>query len=155
VAKRPEDERFLSHVKKLPNDGCWLWTAFKMKSGYGFFRTPSRHELAHRASYRIFCGTLIPGLEVMHTCDNPSCVKPVHLRLGTRLENMQDAKRKGRNARGEGHGRSKLLPGHVVFAIESALSNREIAKALGVSHGHISDIKSGKRWKHLLENYHR
>jgi predicted XRE-type DNA-binding protein len=151
----PEDERFLSHVKKLPDDGCWLWTAYKMPNGYGNFRTPVRHELAHRAAYRIFCGTLFPGLDVMHTCDTPSCVKPAHLRLGTRKQNMQDAKNKGRNARGEGHGRSKLLPGHVVFALESKLRQWEIALALGVSQSHISAIKARKKWAHFVENCHR
>lgn len=125
-----------------------------MKSGYGNFRTPERHELAHRASFRIFVGPLIDGMDVMHSCDNPSCVNPEHLSLGSRSDNMRDAKNKGRTARGVGHGCAKLTPAQVEFARISTLSQRDIAEKLGISQGHISAIRAGKRWAHL-ENNHR
>lgn len=87
----------------------------------------------------------------MHSCDNPSCVNPDHLSLGTRTENMQDAKRKGRNARGEGHGRSKLSCRDVEMIMKSPLSQAEIGQLFGISQGHVSEIKAGKKWSHLSE----
>ena len=142
-ARMPETDRFMSYVHKSDN-GCWLWTAYRMKNGYGMFRTPARHELAHRASYRLFVGEL-DQRDVMHACDTPSCVNPAHLRLGTRAENMQDAKSKGRMRFGENHGRAKLTNEQVEFAKTAPGLQREIAAMLGVTQGHISFIRSGNR----------
>jgi hypothetical protein len=153
VARKTEAERFLSHVEKT-KEGCWLWTAYRMRSGYGFFRTPLRHELAHRSSYRLFKGPLISGLDVMHSCDNPGCVNPSHLRLGTRTENMRDAKAKGRTSFGASHGRSKLVESDISAILGSPLKQRETAEHFGISQGHISAIRAGKRWSYLAEESH-
>ena len=158
----PESERFMSHVHKHEN-GCWLWTAYRMKNGYGMFRTPARHELAHRASYRLFVG-ILDEKDVMHACDTPACVNPEHLRLGTRRENMQDAKTKGRMRVGETHGRAKLTDAQVEFAKTAPGLQREVAALLGVSQGHISFLRSGNRCHQVTtpqmgkaqeRNYHR
>ena len=143
MAGRPrisEPERFMSHVDKNKN-GCWLWKAYRMKNGYGLFRTPSRHELAHRAAYRLFTGPL-DKRDVMHLCDTPACVNPEHLKLGTRAENMQDARNKNRMAVGEKHGRAKLTNEQYEFAKTAPGLQREIAKILGVTQSHISFIRS-------------
>lgn len=150
--RRSEKARFMSHVKKA-TDGCWLWTACTMANGYGQF-TPAgakqgEHELAHRASYRIFNAALDEEMDVMHSCDNPSCVNPNHLRLGTRADNMQDAKRKGRTARGEGHGRRKLTADQVREIRLASGSQREIADSFGIGQGQVSRIRSGARWASL------
>ena len=139
----PEAERFMSKVHKAEN-GCWLWTAYRMKNGYGFFRTPIKNELAHRAAYRLFNGAL-DARDVMHSCDNPACVNPEHLSLGTRKENMQDAKTKRRMRVGELHGRAKLTNEQVKFAKTAPGLQREIAALLGVSQGHISFIRGESR----------
>jgi hypothetical protein len=139
----PEVDRFMSHVRKS-EDGCWLWTAYRMKNGYGMFRTPARHELAHRVSHRLFVGEL-DQRDVMHVCDTPACVNPEHLRLGTRTENMQDAKSKGRIRLGEAHGRAKLTNKQVEFAKTALGLQREIAVVLGVTQGHISFLRSGNK----------
>ena len=159
--KQLEVDRFMSHVHKH-DSGCWLWTAFRMKSGYGFFRTPLKNELSHRASYRLFNGQL-DTRDVMHQCDTPSCVNPNHLVLGTRLENMQDAKRKGRMCIGERHGRAKLTDEQVEFIRKSNKLQREIAVEFGITQSHVSCLKKGKKWQNRkLElgttqegNYHR
>lgn len=135
-----EIDRFMEKVHKTET-GCWLWKAYRMKNGYGFFRTPAKNELAHRASYRIFIGPL-DKRDVMHACDNPTCVNPEHLSLGTRKENMQDAKKKMRIRFGESHGRAKLTNEQVEFAKIALGLQREIAEILGVSQGHISYIRS-------------
>ena len=79
----------------------------------------------------------------MHSCDTPACVNPEHLSLGTRKENMQDAKRKLRMRVGELHGRAKLTNDQVEFAKTAQGLQREIAEMLGVTQGHISYIRSG------------
>jgi hypothetical protein len=136
----PEAERFMEKVNKMEN-GCWLWTAHCMKNGYGLFRTPARNELAHRVAHRLFNGAL-DQRDVMHACDTPACVNPEHLSLGTRKENMQDAKRKSRMRVGELHGRAKLTNAQIEFAKITSGLQREIAAVLGVSQGHISAIRS-------------
>ena len=135
-----EVERFMAKVHKAEN-GCWLWTAYRMRNGYGNFRTPLRHELAHRASYRLFIGVL-DARDVMHSCDTPSCVNPEHLSLGTRFENMQDAKSKMRMRTGEAHGRSKLTDMQVALVRAASGLQREIADTFGISQGHVSTIRS-------------
>ncbi len=160
--KQSEVERFMSHVHKH-DSGCWLWTAYCMKkNGYGFFKTPYKNQLAHRASYRLFNGQL-DTRDVMHKCDVPNCVNPEHLVLGSRLENMQDAKRKGRMRVGERHGRSKLTNDQVDLIKKSNKLQREIAAEFGITQGHVSCLKNGTKWQsQKLElgitqegNYHR
>lgn len=141
--KMSEVERFMSKIHKAEN-GCWLWSAYRMKNGYGLFRTPAKNELAHRASFRLFNGPL-DTRDVMHSCDTPACVNPEHLKLGTRKENMQDAKQKMRMRVGELHGRAKLTNEQVEFARTAKGLQREIAEILGVTQGHISFIRNNNR----------
>jgi predicted XRE-type DNA-binding protein len=141
--RMPEVERFMSKVHKAEN-GCWLWQAYRMKNGYGLFRTPTKNELAHRVAYRIFSGAL-DARDVMHACDNPACVNPQHLSLGTRKENMRDAKNKLRMRAGETHGRAKLTNAQAEFAKTAPGLQREIAAILGVTQGHISAIRNEHR----------
>jgi len=133
----------MSHVQKS-NNGCWLWTAYRMKNGYGMFRTPARHELAHRSSFRLFVGAL-DKRDVMHSCDTPACVNPEHLSLGTKTENMQDAKKKGRMRVGERHGRTKLTDEQFEQVKTAPGLQREIAALYGISQGHVSFIRSRNR----------
>lgn len=141
--------RFLSKIKKSET-GCWEWQDFKLPRGYGFFGIKFDRQLAHRASYQLYKGPIGEGLEVMHSCDNPSCVNPNHLSLGTRTDNMRDAKKKGRTARGANHGRSKLTEDEAIYALVTPLSQNKTARFLGVSQTTISEIRSGKKWTHLL-----
>lgn len=85
---------FWSKVIKQP--GCWGWTGHTRWDGYGRFRHQYKAVFAHRLSYEIHYGPIPEGMCVMHTCDNPICTNPKHLRLGTHLENMRDMRAKGR-----------------------------------------------------------
>lgn len=93
-------ERLWQRVIKT--DGCWMWTGSKAGAGYGVMQVNHAHIYVHRLSWEIRNGGPIPeGMEVMHECDTPACVRPDHLKLGTHDENMKDMITKGRrNARG-------------------------------------------------------
>lgn len=121
---------------------CWLWVRGKDKDGYGRFRNDLK---SHRVSYTLANGD--PGsLSVLHSCDNPACVNPEHLFLGTQQDNMLDKKTKGRHRPGEQHPNAKLIQKDVVDILHSELSGRELARKYNVSEATISYIKSRKRW---------
>lgn len=94
-------DSFMSKVSPEPNSGCWIWTGATDASkknkwkGYGVFR----YRAAHRVSYELFVGPLIPGLYICHRCDMPLCVNPAHLFQATNRENQIDCNRKGRRKR--------------------------------------------------------
>ena len=90
-------------IERIPIGGCWLWTGTKWKSGYGYFRKDKKIQTAHRYFYSLYKGNFDPNLCVLHVCDNPSCVNPEHLFLGTHTDNMRDMTAKGRhrNCKGE------------------------------------------------------
>ena len=96
---------FWSKVKKTR--GCWNWTASLTKAGYGQIQARKiRPEpmLCHRVSWELHNGYIVGGLHVLHTCDNPACVRPEHLFLGTQRTNNKDRQLKGRTASGDRNG---------------------------------------------------
>lgn len=88
-------ESFWSKVDKT--ETCWLWTKSKYRHGYGCFCAMGTRHKAHRVSYEIAYGKIKDGLFVCHKCDNPSCVNPDHLFLGTHKDNALDMVNKGRH----------------------------------------------------------
>lgn len=87
--------RFWAAITKI-QDGCWLWQGPMARKGYGRFYFTKGKVLAHRAAWELTFGIIPEGLHVCHHCDTPLCVRPDHLFLGTRSDNMTDAYKKGR-----------------------------------------------------------
>ena len=134
--------------------GCWNWTAGKDSYGYGQMRVGGRKRLVHRISYEEYVGSIPSGQCVLHRCDNPACINPAHLFLGTQVENMADMVSKGRqphtSLKGTLHGQAKLTEADVI-AIRAAIgsSQSELAARYGVSPSQIGHIRRGKRWSHI------
>jgi len=131
------NKSFSDNFQKVES-GCWEWKGCKNKYGYGVKRVNGKSVLAHRASYMIYNGEI--GLEhVCHKCDNPSCVNPNHLFLGTHQDNMSDMATKGRK-------NTKLSFDDVKAIRDSNLTNKELSKIHDVSERTIRHAKNTSNW---------
>jgi hypothetical protein len=141
-------EEFIEKFNKkvLKTDDCWIWLGSKTSDGYGKIEFHDVSYRAHRISYEIHYSD--PGVYlVLHTCDNPACVNPNHLILGTHEHNVADRVRRGRSAVGEKSGRAKLKEKDIYEIRGSNLSNRELAKLYGMDETTIGKIRNRKLWK--------
>lgn len=135
---------------------CWIWQKSIKKANYGNLWWDGKHYISHRASWIVHFGSIPIGLNVCHKCDNPQCVNPSHLFLGSYLVNNRDRKNKCRNANthGERNPFAKLTEAQVIDILKR-LRNREkgrhIAKLYKVTEHTISSIKRGKNWSYLKE----
>lgn len=134
----------------VADGGCRLWTGRPGGPGYGEVAIGGKRYLAHRLAYETFVGPIPEGKEfyVCHKCDNPLCIEPEHLFLGTVFTNTVDCVRKGRNHR-------KLDEADVIRIREEMKSPRRgkvarLAKELGVTSTLVSRVAKGKCWRHLL-----
>lgn len=144
-------------MKPMDWDACWPWQGSGSRGeepSYGNFKIKSyASERAHRISFALYNGKSPGPLLVCHTCDNPPCVNPSHLFLGTVKDNSEDMVRKGRGAkrdqRGALNGAAKLTADNVEAIrsmILSGLTNKAIAVRFGVTHQIISKIRRGHAW---------
>lgn len=143
-------KRLAKHYKANEQTGCWEWTAALTKYGYGKFDFNGDSDIAHRVAYKLFRGPIPKKMLVCHHCDNPICVNPKHLFLGTPKENMQDAMKKGRMTRGNKLWSAKLNDKQVKEILGSSELRSEIAIQYDVSWSTIDCIKKRKTWKHVL-----
>lgn len=154
----PIEQRFWSKV--LKSDGCWEWKANKHIFGYGliFDEVGKKPKTAHRVSWEIHQGSIPKGLCVLHKCDNPSCVRPDHLFLGTHQENMIDKTRKGRVPKGSLNKSSKINEKQafeikVIYAL-GGISMKKLGNQYGVSSNVVCRIVNSKLWTHATKNSH-
>jgi hypothetical protein len=177
---RPIAERFWTKVNKdgpipkhCPELGpCWLWTGNKDKGGYGLIgkgRAGQGCLQAHRVSWEVNAAPIPEGLKVLHYCDNPPCVNPSHLHLGSYADNNHERNSRGRTARGE-RMPNAILTDELARKILSEVilrkigapgegggqnqkrmvgSLRYLAEKYGVSHGGIQAIVERRTWKHV------
>lgn len=152
TARLPLYERFWMKVHIEPDaSSCWEWTAFRNSKGYGVCQLPGGKgfELAHRTSWRLANGDLPDGVHVLHACDNPSCVRPSHLFLGTHTQNMRDMAVKGRMNGSHG---IKLAPSDVLAirrAVRDGATQAALAAQYGVAPTTINNLVKRRTWKHL------
>lgn len=149
--------RFWKRVSKGP--GCWLWLGAKGKFGYGVIaKSTYGQDLAHRYSYEIEKGRIPKDLCVLHSCDNPPCVNPDHLWIGTLADNNADMVRKGRQVtnplliRGSLQGLSRLTEDKVreIRTLRTqGKRDREIGNKFGIAHSTVSLICLRKTWAWL------
>jgi hypothetical protein len=138
---------------------CWNWTGtLNRRGGYGQcnFLRDGKRLLAHRWSWLLARGPIPDGLHVLHRCDNPRCVNPEHLFLGTHQDNMRDAILKGRRkhpspprVRGEKHGRAKLNAEQVKAIRLDDRTSGAVAKDYGMSPSTIHEIRERRIWRHV------
>lgn len=158
----PLAERFWPKVDRSGGtNACWLWLA-STKKGYGqlWVRELGRAALAHRISYELNIGEIPNGLFVCHTCDNPTCVNPNHLFLGTEEDNNRDCYSKGRGSmqrhpelfRGEHGGSAKVSEGDVLEMRRlrrDGVMLKDLAAQFGISVHGVHSIVTGKTWCHV------
>lgn len=144
-AYKPLHERLLSGYVETAS-GCWEWTKFRNKDGYGSIGLAGRAVArAHRVSWMLHFGEIPAGMHVLHRCDNPPCINPAHLFLGTPADNSRDKVAKGRAARnrGEKNGFSKLKRADVEWALDArskGMTQQQIADRIGVSQVRVSQL---------------
>jgi len=139
--------RFMSKVDKT--DSCWNWTAGVSSFGYGQFSVGHRGYGAHKYSWIMRKGEPPKGLFVCHKCDNPKCVNPAHLFLGSQADNMNDKVKKKRAQKGIGCYNHKLTNEQVVSIINDKRIYKDIAKEYGISISLINQIRAGTAWRHI------
>lgn len=146
-------ERLWERVDKTDPSGCWVWTGSRISSGYGQFSLGNKSVRTHRISYELHYGPIPPGLSVLHRCDNPPCVRPEHLFVGTPAENNADkiAKGRGRVPRGEANGLSKLTEIQVreIRARRGFDTYQALADEFGVSIGTVHNVMHRIVWRHV------
>lgn len=162
----PVKERLKRNSVLNLRTGCIEWIG-SLRNGYGRLIVGSRidgsrrSESAHRASYKAYKGDIPDGLFVCHKCDNPKCINPDHLFLGTRQDNVDDREAKGRNKTGntygESHPKSKLNWAAVdsIRKLSDQHTQSELATIYGVSREAIKDVIAKKTWTRRPQPPHK
>lgn len=139
---------------------CWEWPGHRNRYGYGVLQAYGRggkHMFAHRLIWEQYAGPIPDGMQVLHQCDNPPCIRPTHLFLGTATDNMRDMAAKGRTGRtglrGEGIATHRLTEVEVreIRALHNpaTMGCVRLARKYGVTPAAIKKIINGKSWAHV------
>jgi hypothetical protein len=137
---------------KLGVDECWPWNGSVDKKGYGRFELGSDTWKSHRAAWTLAYGPIPPGKVIRHDCDNPRCVNPSHLRIGTHADNVADKVERERCNRGEEHPRAVLTEELVVELrrrYAAGESVRVISATMGFEYETIRGAAIRRTWKHV------
>lgn len=147
-------ERFWAKVKKGRGSGCWTWTGAAKGAGYGILKIEGRTVRANRLSFELKHGRSPKG-HVLHTCDNPSCVRPSHLYEGDAQRNAADREERGRgnHVRGSANPRARLCDAEVrvikALLRRGNMTQQAIADHYNIKRSAVADIKAGRSWSHV------
>ena len=144
--------RLFGHVSMDNSSRCWEWTGARDTKGYGLICVDGRANLkAHRVAYELAVGDIPAGMLVLHRCDNPRCVNPFHLFLGTTKDNAEDMVMKGRNSplRGSSSPTARLTEAEVIAIRADSRTQDQIARAYGIAQTTVSAIKTKRIWSHV------
>lgn len=149
----PIEKHFWEQAKILGKNDCWEWQGYKSRKGYGQIQIDHRVTAAHRVAWELTHGPIREGLQVCHKCDNPPCVNPNHLFLGTNDDNVADKMSKNRQVHGVNHPHAKLTDAQVVEArqrfAEGGISIAALARRYGVSGVSMRSVILRATWRHL------
>lgn len=145
-----KDKQILRFKSKYTvTESCWEWVANKNQRGYGIFSLNDKSVGAHRVSFLISKGEIPIGLCILHSCDNPSCVNPEHLFLGTHQDNMDDRSAKGRVPKEDKHPNAKLTTEQVLKIRHDGRYAKLIAHEYGISKDQVNKIRTFRSWKFI------
>lgn len=156
IHRYKSESAFWEKVNIGATDECWEWQGVRDEKSYGYAHFKGKRQGAHRLSWFLTNGPIPDGLLVCHKCDNPPCVNPDHLFIGTMKDNMEDCANKGRIGKhqrpfGEDNGWATLTNEDVIeirrLGAEGKLLQREIGELFGTTQVNISRILLGKSWK--------
>jgi hypothetical protein len=133
-------------TKGFDHTQCWPWLAAGKGNGYGSFNAGDQFRTAHSMAYELMVGPIPDGMEVCHSCDNRYCINPDHLFVGTRGDNMQDMKHKGRGGGGNRKHLKEVQVQEIRRRLLAGNSPRKIANQMNVNYGTVTAIKEGRSY---------
>ena len=139
---------------------CWEWTGTRRggRWNYGLAQIRGKEWRAHRLSYVFYIGPIPERMQVCHHCDNPPCINPAHLFLGTNADNVHDCMAKGRDRKGDRRGERsfhKLSLSDAIQILRSPERVVDLAKIYGVTKTTICDIRRGRTWEEAHQAVNR
>ena len=144
--------QMMNRIEPDMNSGCWLWSGYIARDGYGRLKTGGKVTRVHRLSWALHNGPVPDGFFICHRCDTPACANPAHLFLGTTEDNMADMRAKGRQARGEKNGRSKLSTEDVRTIRQLCFDGArqyDVSQQFGIDQSMVSLIAQRRKWAHV------
>lgn len=142
-------ETALNKYEPITETGCWIWMGYVSDQGYGRIHYKGKFSHATRFFYEHHNGEIPEGLFVRHKCDNPTCVNPEHLELGTQKQNQEDMVRRNRQSKGEDRHSAILTESQAKEIKNSSDRTTDLAHRYNVSLSAICDIRKNRTWRHI------